>query len=248
MAAKMLSADTQSLAVATSSVAKGESFRDTLLTIEAMGIDLLVIRHAASGAPHQAAAWTGCHVINAGDGLHEHPTQGLLDLYTMRENKGELAGLEVALVGDLQHSRVARSNIWGLLEMGANVRAVAPATLIPTDLHADRLTFYDNLEDGVRGADVVNVLRIQRERMDSGYLPSLREYALRYQINKKTLSLAKPDALLMHPGPMNRGVEIAPDVADGTHSVIVEQVTNGVAIRMALLFLMLGGSYDEVAN
>ncbi|HEY3331347.1 MAG TPA: aspartate carbamoyltransferase catalytic subunit [Capsulimonadaceae bacterium] len=243
-AAKILSADTYSLAGSTSSVVKGETLKDTMLTLDAMGIDAFVIRHGHSGAAAQAAQYVpNKAVINAGDGTHEHPTQGLLDMLTIREVKGHLDGLTVAIVGDIAHSRVARSNIWGLSKMGVNVRIVAPTTLIPAD--ADRLpvTVYTDLEAGLEGCDAVNVLRIQLERMTVGYFPSIREYSKLFGVSKAKLRGAKPDVTVLHPGPMNRGIEISSELADDPEiSVITEQVTNGVAVRMATLFWLLGAS------
>lgn len=241
LAAKMMSADTSSISVAGSSINKGESFKDTLLTLEAMGIDLLVIRHGAGGACHYAAQTVKSHIINAGDGVHEHPTQGLLDMLTIKENKGGFEGLKVLIVGDIMHSRVARSNIWGLSKMGAEVRVCGPSTLLPAEVEKLPIKVFTNLDEAIEGADVVNVLRIQLERMDRGFFPSTREYSKFFGVNKNRLRAAKPDVLVMHPGPMNRGIEITPDVADGEFAVITDQVTNGVAVRMALLYLLLGG-------
>ena len=241
-AAKIMSADTYSLAGQTSSVVKGESLKDTMLTLDAMGIDAFVIRHGYSGAAAQAASYVPAKpVINAGDGTHEHPTQGLLDMLTIRQVKGRLEGLTVTIVGDIAHSRVARSNIWGLSKMGVDVRIVGPSTLIPAD--ADRLpvTVFTNLDDALEGADAVNVLRIQLERMTVGYFPTTREYARLFGVSKARLRCAKPDVTVLHPGPMNRGIEIASDLADAPDiSVITDQVTNGVAIRMATLFWLMG--------
>jgi len=248
MAAKILSADTQSIAASTSSLVKGESFKDTVLTLESMGFDLFVIRHKSAGAAQFLTQLTDARVINAGDGMHAHPTQGLLDMYTIREHLGGLEGLTVAIVGDIAHSRVARCDFFGMTTMGAKVRFVGPTTLMPAEVERLGVEVYHDLEPGLHGADIVYVLRIQRERLESGLLPSTREYAETFGINMKRLALAKPNALVMHPGPMNRGVEIMPDVADGVRSVITDQVTNGLVIRMALLFLMLGGTYDEVAS
>ena len=243
LAAKILSADTISITPSTSSVVKGESFRDTLLTLQAMGTDLFVIRHQCSGAPLFASKIVSVPVINAGDGMHEHPTQGLLDLLTLRAVKGRLSGLKVTIVGDIAHSRVARSNIWGFTKMGASVRLVGPPTLIPLGLEATGAKVYDRLEPALEGADVVYVLRIQRERMESGLLPSLREYTRLYSITPERLAKLTPaDVVVMHPGPMNRGVEISPEVADAGYCVVTEQVANGVALRMALLYLLLGGA------
>jgi len=247
LAAKIMSADTTSISVAGSAINKGESFKDTLLTLEAMGVDLFVIRHGASGSPHFAGQIVKSHVINAGDGLHEHPTQGLLDMLTIRENKGKFEGLKVVIVGDILHSRVARSNIWGLSKMGAEVRVCGPSTLLPAKIEELPVRVYSSLDQALDGADVVNVLRIQLERMDRGFFPSIREYSRLFGINKDRLRKCKPDVLVMHPGPMNRGIEIAPDVADGEYSVITDQVTNGVAVRMAILYLLLGGGANVAA-
>ncbi|MEN6370574.1 MAG: aspartate carbamoyltransferase catalytic subunit [Armatimonadota bacterium] len=247
VAAKVLSADVSGITASASSIVKGESFKDTLLTLQAMGVDLFVIRHQAGGAPHYAARTVPAHVINAGDGMHEHPTQGLLDMMTIVENKGRLDGLVVAIVGDILHSRVARSNVWGLTKMGATVRLAGPKTLIPVEAEKLPVEVYTDIDEAVEGADVINVLRIQLERMNSGFFPSVREYARMFGINKERLRRAKPDVTLMHPGPMNRGVEITPDVADGEFAVITDQVTNGVAVRMALLYLLLGGGANVAA-
>lgn len=248
MAAKALSADVTGFTASTSSVQKGESLKDTILTLSAMAADVLVVRHQASGAADFVARYTDAHVINAGDGQHEHPTQGLLDMLTIRQHKGRIEGLTVAIVGDITHSRVARSNIWGLTRLGAKVRLIGPETLLPPEVRQLPVQVYHDLREGIRDCDVVNVLRIQLERQEAGLFPSLREYAQRYGVNKSVLRDAKPDVLVMHPGPMNRGVEIAADVADGEFSVVEEQVTNGVAVRMALLYLLLGGSGDAVAH
>ena len=243
MAAKIMSAEAINIAVAQSSVAKGESLKDTLLTLQALRADCIVIRHTSSGAVQFAAEKLNIPVINAGDGRHEHPTQGLLDLLTIRQQKGRIEGLTVAIVGDIAHSRVARSNIWGLTKMGATVRLVGPRTLLPPD--ADRLPvqIFDDLNAGLEGADVVNVLRLQTERMERGLLPSLREYSKLFGVTAQSLQAARPDVLVLHPGPMNRGVEISADVADGAggiRSAIEEQVTNGVAVRMAVLYVLMG--------
>jgi aspartate carbamoyltransferase catalytic subunit len=242
MAAKIMSAEAINIAVAQSSVAKGESLKDTMLTLQALKADCIIIRHPASGAAQFAAEHLHIPVVNAGDGRHEHPTQGLLDLLTIRQIKREIAGLTVAIVGDIMHSRVARSNIWGLTQLGAKVRLVGPRTLMPYD--ADRLPveIFDDLRAGLEGADVVNVLRLQTERMEKGLLPSLREYSRLFGVTTQSLKAAKPDVLVLHPGPMNRGVEISADVADskyGVRSAIEEQVTNGVAVRMAVLYLLM---------
>lgn len=243
-AAKIMSADTYSLAAATSSATKGESLKDTMLTLDAMGIDAFVIRHPMSGAAHLAARYVPHKpVINAGDGTHEHPTQGLLDLLTIRQAKGRIDGLTVAIVGDILHSRVARSNLWGLHAMGANVRLVGPSTLMPADADHLPAAIYTDLRAGLEGADVVNVLRIQLERQDAAYFPSVREYARLFGVGRDALKAAAPDVTVLHPGPMNRGVEISSALADDTDiSVITNQVTNGVAVRMAVLFGLMGAA------
>lgn len=247
LAAKIMSADTTSISVAGSAINKGESFKDTLLTLEAMGVDLFVIRHSASGSPHFASQVVKAHVVNAGDGMHEHPTQGLLDMLTILENKLQFESLKVVIVGDIMHSRVARSNIWGLSKMGAEVRVCGPSTLLPTEIEKLPVEVFTDLNAALDGADVVNVLRIQLERMDRGFFPSIREYCRLFGITKDRLKKCKRDVLVMHPGPMNRGIEIAPDVADGEYSVITDQVTNGVAVRMAILYLLLGGGANVAA-
>jgi len=240
-AAKRLSADVINFSAKGSSVSKGESLKDTALTLQAMGADAVVIRHSASGAPHRLANWVEGSVINAGDGTHEHPTQALLDAYTMRGRHGRIEGLKVGIVGDVLHSRVARSNVWLLHTLGAHVTLVAPPTLLPvgvTDWPAD--VSYD-LDATLPGLDVVMMLRVQRERMGDSFFPSEREYARRYGLDSDRVRALPSHAIVMHPGPMNRGMEIAPEVADSTRSTIVEQVANGVSVRMAVLYLMLGG-------
>lgn len=243
-AAKIMSADTYSLAGTTSSAVKGESLKDTMLTLDAMGIDAFVIRHSFSGAAHLAAKYVPHKpVINAGDGTHEHPTQGLLDLLTIRQVKGRLEDLTVAIVGDILHSRVARSNIWGLHTMGAKVRLVGPPTLLPADADQLPVEVYTNLEAGLRSVDVVNILRIQLERQDSAFFPSVREYARMFGVSKAKLKVAAPNVTVLHPGPMNRGIEIASALADDPEiAVITDQVTNGVAVRMAVLFWLMGAT------
>jgi aspartate carbamoyltransferase catalytic subunit len=248
LAGKYLSADTVNLAVSTSSVQKGESLKDTIKTIEVMGTDLIIIRHAMSGTPHYVARNTHMKVINAGDGTHEHPTQALLDMYSIREKKGTLQGLKVAIIGDILHSRVARSNIFGLSKYGCDLRVAGPPTLMPPEIEALGVKKYFHVEEAIAGADVINVLRIQKERQKKGLFPSLEEYSALYGLDRKKLALAGKDVLVLHPGPMNRGVEIATEVADSPSSVINEQVTNGVAVRMALLYLMMGGGQDEIAG
>lgn len=248
IAAKNLSADTISIDAAKSSVAKGESLIDSLLTLQALGADLVVMRHSQSGAPYLAARNIDINVINAGDGQHAHPSQSLLDLYTIRKYRGTFEGLKIAIVGDILHSRVAHSNIWGMTTMGAEVVLCAPQTLFLRYFNSfvsncDIKNVYAEpcIERAVEDADIVMPLRLQVERQQSGLLPTVREYIRLYQLDKKRLSLAKPDALVMHPGPMNEGVEISSDVAHGSQSVIEEQVTNGIAIRMALFYLITGG-------
>lgn len=240
MAAKMLSASTTSITMSTSSVVKGETLIDTVKNIEVMGIDALVIRHSASGAPALVDENVKASVINAGDGANEHPSQGLLDIYTMREKKGPLKGKKVVIVGDIAHSRVARSNLWGLLKLGAKVSLVGPPTLIPAGIEQTGAKVSYNLDEEIRDADFINVLRIQLERQQKGLFPSVEEYHELFGITAERLKKAKPDIIVMHPGPINRGVEISSEVADGPFNVILDQVTNGVAIRMAIFYLILG--------
>ena len=242
MAAKRLSADTMSLSATGSSVVKGETLVDTARNLQAMNPDLIVLRHPASGAPQLLAREVKACVINAGDGIHEHPTQALLDLYTIREKKGRIEGLDVAIIGDIAHSRVARSNIIGLRKMGARVTVSGPPTMMPYQAESLGVRVVHDPAEAVRDKDVVMMLRIQLERQSRVQFPSLREYATHFGLNRERLKRAKPDAIIMHPGPMNRGVEIASEVADGPYSVILEQVANGVAVRMALLYLLIGGS------
>ena len=243
-AAKRLSADVINFAAKGSSVAKGESLKDTALTLQAMGADAVVVRHSASGAPHRLAnsGWINGSVVNAGDGTHEHPTQALLDAYTMRRHLGGLDGRRITIVGDVLHSRVARSNVLLLTTLGAEVTLVAPPTLLPLGVEGwPGMTSYD-LDGVLPGSDAVMMLRVQRERMTAAYFPSAREYSRRYGLDRHRLAALPPHAIVMHPGPMNRGMEIAADVADSDRAVIVEQVANGVSIRMAVLYLLLGGS------
>ena len=247
LAGKYMSADTINISTSTSSVVKGESLKDTAKTLEVMGADVVVIRHGAAGAPYILSKHISASVINAGDGFHEHPTQALLDMFTIKEKKGRLEGLKVAIIGDILHSRVARSNIWGLTKMGAEVRVIGPSTLLPPDVEKLGVTAYTSVQDGIKDADVVMVLRMQLERQQKGLFPTIREYARLFGVTSERVRLARPDALVMHPGPMNRGMEIAPDVADGIQSVINEQVTNGVAVRMALLYLLAGGGSSHEA-
>jgi aspartate carbamoyltransferase catalytic subunit len=241
-AAKRLSADVINFSAKGSSVAKGESLKDTALTLQAMGADAVVIRHSASGAPHRLAEWVRGSVINAGDGTHEHPTQALLDAFTMRRRLGRLDGLRVAIVGDVLHSRVARSNVWLLRTLGAQVTLVAPPTLLPVAVDSWPCQVSYDFAAVLPSVDVVMMLRVQHERMTQAFFPSVREYSRRYGLDCDRMTLLPPHAIVMHPGPMNRGVEIAADVADSPRSTIVEQVTNGVAVRMAVLYLLLGGS------
>lgn len=245
-AAKYLGAHTASVAVSSSSVAKGESLVDTGKTLQSMGIDVIVLRHPMSGAPHLLAKHVSASIINAGDGINEHPTQALLDMFTIKQKKGTLDGLKVAIIGDILHSRVARSNIWGLTAMGAEVRVAGPSTLMPPDIEKMGARVFYKVEEAVKDADVVMGLRIQRERQQKGLLPSIREYTRLFGITQERIRLAKADALIMHPGPVNRGVEISSDLVDGEQSVINEQVTNGVAIRMALLYLLTRRDYNAV--
>lgn len=245
IAEKRLSADTLNIAASTSSVVKGETLADTVANIEAMSPDLLVVRHSSSGACHFLSRICRSGVINAGDGMHEHPTQALLDAFTIRERKGRLKGLKIAICGDLLHSRVLRSNVQLLTKMGADVWLCGPPTLVPVGFAATGVTITSSVNEAVRDADVVMMLRIQLERMLGGYFPSLREYFNVFGMTSERVALAKPDVLIMHPGPMNRGVEIASDVADGPYSVILDQVANGVAVRMAVLYLLAGGAEHE---
>jgi aspartate carbamoyltransferase catalytic subunit len=240
-AEKRLSADTVNFAAGGSSVSKGETLVDTARNLEAMRIDMVVIRHGASGAAHFLADRIASNVINAGDGRHEHPTQALLDLLTIRDHKRRIEGLRVCIVGDVLHSRVARSNIWGLQKLGADVAVCGPLTLMPRDVDTLGVTVFRRIEEAVEWADVLNVLRLQLERMRSGFIPSLREYNRVFGVTRERVENAPRDLLILHPGPMNRGVEIDSAVADGPHSVILQQVTNGVAIRMAVLYLLAGG-------
>ena len=248
LAGKYLGADVVNITASSSSIVKGESLRDTLLTVEAMGVDAIVMRHKAEGSAEYATKVVSPVIINAGDGAHAHPSQGLLNLFTIQQHKDKLQGLKVAILGDILHSRVARSDIWGMRQMGIEVHLAGPKTLLPRFLAEEPGIFvHDRIEEAVEAADVINVLRIQLERQKSGLFPSPREYARLFGLNKARLALAKDDVLILHPGPMNKGLEIAPDVAYGDHSAIQEQVQNGVAVRMALLTLVLtGGKNIEV--
>jgi len=245
MASKILSASTTNIGVSTSSMVKGETLLDTAKNLEVMGSDAIIVRHGMAGAPHLIAKNLAASVINAGDGFNEHPTQGLLDMFTMREKKGTLKGKKVLIVGDIAHSRVARSNIWGLNKFGAKVTVVGPPTLLPKDIEKMGVKASSNLDKEMRDADVINVLRIQLERQKKGLFPSLDEYIKLFGVTSERLKAAKKDVIIMHPGPINRGIELSSDVADGPFNVILDQVTNGVAIRMAILFLLLGGEEKE---
>lgn len=243
IAGKRLSADTINISASTSSVVKGETLIDTARNLEAMNPDVIVIRHSAAGAPHLLASLVKQSIINAGDGAHEHPTQALLDMMTIKEKKGKIAGLKVAIVGDIAHSRVARSNIYGLSKMGAQVFLAGPATMLPRDIEQMGVKVFNKLEDAIVEADVVMMLRIQLERQKQSVFPTLREYSQHYCLNRNNIKLAKKDVIVMHPGPINRGVEISPDIADDPScSVILDQVNKGVAVRMALLYLLTGGN------
>lgn len=254
LAAKRLSADAVNISVSSSSLSKGETLLDTAMNLDAMAPDCIVVRHSSAGVPHQLAKVSKSAIVNAGDGANEHPTQALLDAMTIREHKRQIAGLEVAIIGDIVHSRVARSNIHLLTKLGATVRVAGPGTLVPRDfehlidpkttdkINPKPLEVCDHVEDAIRDADVVMILRIQRERQDSAYFPTLREYAIHYGLTNERLDLAKKDAIVLHPGPMNRGIEIASEVADSSRSLILDQVKYGVAVRMAVLYLATGGS------
>jgi len=246
LSAKRLSADIINFSADASSFQKGESLKDTARTLEALNADIIVIRHKAAGAPHFLARFLNAHVVNAGDGAHEHPTQALLDVFTIREKKGDIAGLNVTILGDILFSRVARSNIWALRKLGANVSLCGPSTLVPRvfEQMGCRVTY--DLDEALANADVINLLRIQHERQRKTMFPSIGEYARLFGLNRTRLAKAKPDALIMHPGPMNRGVEIESELADCDRAVILEQVTNGIAVRMAVLYLVNGGNADEM--
>jgi aspartate carbamoyltransferase catalytic subunit len=242
LAARRLSADTLDFTPGSSSLSKGETFIDTAKNIEAMGVDVMIVRHSSPGAPHLLSQHLSCSIVNAGDGAHEHPTQGLLDIYTIRCHKGRIEGLTVGLVGDIAHSRVARSNIQGLVKLGAHVIVCGPPTLVPQSIGELGVEVSHRLDDILPRCDVINMLRIQFERQRSGLFPSISEYARLFGMGMERLHRAKPDILLLAPGPINRGVEITPDVADGPHSAILQQVTNGLAVRMAILQLLCGNA------
>ena len=248
IAAKRLSADSVNISVSTSSVSKGETLLDTARNLQAMAPDCIVVRHSMAGAPYHLAKICNAAIVNAGDGAHEHPTQALLDALTIRERKGKIDGLAVAIIGDVLHSRVARSNIHLLTKLGARVRIAGPGTMIPpefAELVEQGVRIERSVAEAVEGVDVVMILRIQRERQDAAFFPSLREYAVHYGLKADHLNRAAPDAIVMHPGPMNRGIEISSELADGARSLILDQVTNGVAVRMAVLYLLAGGSRVE---
>ncbi len=246
IAAKRLSADAVNISASTSSVSKGESLIDTAQNLQAMAPDAIVIRHPSPGVPHQLSKMVSASIINGGDGAHEHPTQALLDAFTIREHKGRIGGLQVAIVGDIMHSRVARSNVHLLTKLGAHVRIAGPRTLIPLGYQSiissceGSLTVCDHIEGAIAGSDVVMMLRIQRERMTDAFFPSLKEYSSQYSLTLRRLELAASDCIVMHPGPINRGIEISSEVVDSARSLILDQVTNGVAVRMAILFLLIG--------
>ena len=245
LAAKRLSADSVNISVASSALSKGETLLDTALNLDAMQPDCIVVRHASAGVPHQLAKVSRAAIVNAGDGANEHPTQALLDAMTIREHKKKIENLNVAIIGDILHSRVARSNIHLLTKLGASVRVAGPKPLVPDDfehLVEKNLLVAGNVEEAIEGADVVMILRIQRERQDSAFFPTLREYAVHYGLTQERLNLARPDAIVLHPGPMNRGIEISSDVADSSRSLILDQVKYGVAVRMAVLYLATGGN------
>ena len=241
MASRRLSADTVNFNAKSSSLHKGETLKDTAMNIEAMGVDIVVVRHGTPGAPHVLSKVLKSSIVNAGDGAHEHPTQALLDLYTIRQKFGKIEGLTVGIVGDIAHSRVARSNIWGLKHLGAKVILVGPATLMPKDINEMGVEVSYDLDDAIKRCDVLNILRLQLERQQRSLFPSIREYARVFGLNRDRLKRARKNVLVLHPGPINRGVEITPDVADGENSVILDQVTNGLAVRMAVLYLVSGG-------
>ncbi len=240
LAAKRLSTDVINFSVPTSSVVKGESLIDTALTVQALGADFIIIRHSSAGVPHLLARKLRASVINAGDGTNEHPTQALLDAFTIKEKKGEIEDLDIAIVGDIMHSRVAKSNIYSLTKLGAKIRLIGPPTLIPGEMKEIGVGVFHSMEEGLKDVDVVMMLRIQMERQGKGFFPSTEEYSKNWGLTSERLSLAKDDAIVMHPGPMNRGIEISSDIADGPRSVILEQVTNGLAVRMAVMYLLAG--------
>lgn len=245
IAAKRMSADAVNISVSTSSVVKGETLRDTARNLEAMRPDCIVVRHASSGTPQMLAGYVGCSVVNAGDGSHEHPSQALLDMLTVKEKKGALEGLKVAIIGDIAHSRVARSNIYGFTKMGSTVTVAGPPTMLPVGMDTLGCKVTSSVEEAISGADVVMMLRIQTERQSESFFPTVREYSRFFGLDEKKLKRAKEDVIILHPGPINRGVEISSEVADGPYSLILDQVTNGVAVRMAIFYLLLGAAKEE---
>ena len=245
LAAKRLSADTLNISPSTSSISKGESILDTARNIEAMNADMIVVRHSSAGVPKVLAEALGPSIINAGDGCREHPSQALLDMFTIKEKLGRIEGLKIAIIGDILHSRVARSNIWGLTKLGAEVTVCGPSTLMPIGIEKMNVHVTYNIDEVIADSDVLITLRLQKERQNENFLPSIREYAKVFGIDKERLKKAQKDVIIMHPGPTNRGIEIAAEVADGEHSVILEQVTNGIAVRMAILYLLLGSKETE---
>lgn len=240
LAAKRMSADMVNIQTNASSLTKGETLKDTARNIEAMKVDIIIMRHSSSGAPQLLARSVAPSIINAGDGSHEHPTQGLLDIFTIKEHKKKIAGLNVSIIGDIAHSRVARSNIWGLTKLGAKVKVCGPATLMPPEIEKLGVKVTYDIKEAIEGADVINMLRIQMERQSQSLFPSIRDYSMKFGLDAEKMKYAKRDVLIMHPGPINRGVELTPEVADGPYSVILEQVTNGIAVRMAVLYLVSG--------
>jgi len=240
LAAKRMSADIVNIQTNASSLTKGETLKDTAKNIEAMKVDIIIMRHSSSGAPHLLARSVKPSIINAGDGSHEHPTQGLLDIFTIKEHKKKISGLNVSIIGDIAHSRVARSNIWGLTKLGAKVTVCGPATLMPPEIERLGVKVTYDVKEAIEGADVINMLRIQLERQGQNLVPSIRDYSMQFGLDAEKMRYAKKDVLIMHPGPINRGVELTPEVADGPYSVILEQVTNGIAVRMAVLYLVSG--------
>ena len=245
IAAKRMSADAVNISVSTSSVVKGETLKDTARNLEAMRPDCIVVRHASAGVPMMLAGYVGCPVVNAGDGAHEHPSQALLDMLTVKEKKGTIEGLKIAIVGDIAHSRVARSNIYGFTKMGASVTVAGPPTMLPIGIESLGCNATTDVDAAIRDADVIMMLRIQTERQKESFFPTVREYSSLYGLNSARLKKAKPDVIILHPGPINRGVEISSEVADGPFSLILDQVTNGVAVRMAIFYMLLGAAREE---
>lgn len=240
LAAKRLSTDVINFSVPTSSVVKGESLIDTALTVQALGADFIVIRHSSAGVPHLLSKKLKASIINAGDGTNEHPTQALLDAFTIKEKKGKIEGLKIAIIGDIAHSRVAKSNIYCLTKLGAKVKLIGPPTLIPKEIENMRVEVFHNMDEGLKGVDVLMMLRIQMERQGKGFFPSIEEYSKNWGLTSERFARAKHNVVIMHPGPMNRGIEITSEIADGPNSVILEQVTNGIAVRMAVMYLLAG--------